>query len=145
MSAERKKIITMIHNTDFHGAFDCFKQFGETEQRDIILEEASLTDNICILGFVEFLISQDDCYFYHMLAAETYIQMCYIEGAYNVAIFHAWEMHKLSPDVETKKFLLFFYGIPERLLPLEKALQIAEEVVKAEPNYKPALEILEGR
>lgn len=61
---------------------------------------------------------------------------------YNNTLFHAWEMHRLKPDIETKKFLLFFYNIPERLLPLETALHIANEIIKADPDYKPALEIL---
>lgn len=135
-------IIAMIHNADFYGAYTCLKHLSDAERRDIILEEASLSDDISILGFVEFLISQNNSYFNHMLAAEAYIQMCFIEGAYNLAMFHAEEMHRLNPDIESKKFLLFFYGIPERLLPLEKARQIAQEILESEPDYDPALEII---
>ena len=142
MDVERESIITMIHNADFYGALTCLKRLSDAEKRDIILEEASLTDNISILGFVEFLISQDNSYSNHSLAAEAYVQMCFVEGAYNIALFHAWEMHKLKPDVETKKFLLFFYGVPEQPLPLEKALLLANDIVKTEPDYRPALEIL---
>ncbi len=139
---ESKSIITMIRNADFCEALTCLKRLSEAEQRDIILEEAAVTDDICVLGFVEFLVSQDNTYFSHALAAEAYIQMCHIEGAYKLALFHAWEMHKLKPDIETKKFLLFFYGIPEQLLPLEKARQIAQEILESEPEYNPALEIM---
>ncbi len=142
MTAEHKEIIKMIHNADFYGALSCLNQLNEAQKRDVILNEASVTDDISILGFVEFLISQDNSYNNHSLAAEAYIQMCFVEGAYNLAMFHAWEMHKLNPDIETKKFLLFFYAIPERLLPLEEAYQIAKEILKSEPDYKPALEIV---
>lgn len=142
MTAEHKEIITMIHNADFYGALSFLNQLSEAQKRDVILNEASVTDDISILGFVEFLVSQDNSYNNHSLAAEAYMQMCFIEGAYNLAMFHAWEMHKIKPDVETKKFLLFFYGIPERLLPLENARQIAEEILRSDPDYEPALEIV---
>ena len=135
-------IIDLIHNADFYEAQRYFKQFDESQQRDIIISEAASTDNISVLGFVNFLISQNNCYFNHQLAAEAYIQMCFIEGAYNIALFHAWEMHRINPGVDEKKFLLFFYAIPERLLPLEIAKQIAGEIINIDTDYKPALEIL---
>ena len=109
MTAEHKEIITMIHNADFYGALSCLNQLREAQKRDVILNEASVTDDISILGFAEFLISQDNSYNNHSLAAEAYIQMCFVEGAYNVALFHAREMYRLNSDIETKKFLLFFY------------------------------------
>lgn len=142
MGVERERIIAMIHNADFYGALSCLNQLSEAQKRDIILEEASLTDDISILGFVEFLISQDNSYNNHSLAAEAYIQMCFVEGAYNVALFHAREMFRLNPDIETKKFLLFFYDIPERLLPAREAQQIAKEILDIEPDYRPALSIV---
>ncbi len=142
MGDERESIITMIHNADFYGALSCLNQLSEAQKRDVILNEASVSDDISILGFVEFLVSQDNSYNNHSLAAEAYIQMCFIEGAYKLALFHACEMNDLMPDIETKKFLLFFYGIPERLLPLEKARQIAQEILESEPDYNPALEIM---
>lgn len=145
LDIENNSVINLIRNTDFYGALKCFEILSKEQQREIIIQEASLTDDISILGFVNFLISQNNCYFYHMLAAEAYIQMCFLEGAYNVAMFHACEMHRLNPSIEAKKFLLSFYGIPEHLLPLEKALQVANEIIKIEPDYKPALEILDKK
>lgn len=37
--------------------------------------------------------------------------------------------------------MLFFYKIPEKLISMEEAFSIAEEILDIEPNNKAALEI----
>lgn len=70
MKNEYKIILDLIHKADFYEAQGYFKQLDESQQRDIIISEAALTDDISVLGFIIFLISQNNCYFNHKLAAE---------------------------------------------------------------------------
>ena len=137
-------IIELIHESKYHEAKMWYDQLNKSQQRDLVVEEASLTDNMCIIGFVEFLISKDCTYFNHMLAAEVLIQMCWIEGAYNVSFYHAVEMYKLNPSIDSKKFLLFFYDLPEKIMPETFAIELATSIIKTDPYYIPARKILQS-
>lgn len=142
MNELQSTILNLIYTSQYHEAKKQFDKLNEIQQSDLVVEEASVADNISILGFVEFLISRNNTYFNHNLAADALIQMCWIEGAYNVAFYHAAEMYRLKPDTETKKFLLFFYDLPEKILSEEYAIKLAESILQTEPDYLPAMEIL---
>ena len=137
-------IIELIHESKYHEAKIWYDQLNESQQRDLVIEEASLTDNMCIIGFVEFLISMDYTYLNHMLAAEVLIQMCWIEGAYNVSLYHAIEMYKLNPSIDSKKFLLFYYDLPEKIMPETFAIELATSIIETDPYYIPAKKILQN-
>ncbi len=136
-------IIDLIHKAQYYEAKALFDQLSREEQRDLLIEEASLTDNICVLGFIEFLISLDNTSYNHMLAAEALIQMCWLNGAYNIAFHHAREMYRISPDVNAEKFLLFFYELPENIMSKDYALEIAETILLRDPDYEPAKKIMQ--
>ncbi len=138
-----ENIIILIRKAQYHEAKALFDQLSRAEQRDLLIEEASLTDSICVLGFAEYLISLDNTSYNHMLAAEVLIQMCWLTGAYNIAFYHAREMYRINPNTDAKKFLLFFYGLPEKIMPEEYALEIAKDILRTDPDYEPAKNIIQ--
>ena len=138
-----ENIIILIRKAQYHEAKALFDQLSRAEQRDLLIEEASLTDSTCVLGFAEYLISLDNTSYNHMLAAEVMIQMCWLTGAYNIAFYHAREMYRINPDTDAKKFLLFFYGLPEKIMPEEYALEIAKDILRTDPDYEPAKNIIQ--
>jgi hypothetical protein len=69
--------------------------------------------------------------------------LCVIKGAYTSAYFHALRAIELEPENKKhKEFLLFFYKNPENVLPFEKAMQIANELLANDPENETAQEIL---
>lgn len=138
----KQKIVNYMMSADFRSVYELLTTLNAEQQRDIIVGEAAISDSIAVLGFAEYLISRENNIQNHETAALAYIQMCHINGAYEMALFHAREMHHISPDTDTKKFLLFFHGIPEKLLPHEEAVKLAQEILLSDPSYAPAKEIL---
>ena len=55
----------------------------------------------------------------------------HLEGAYAGGYYHAKKAIKLDPDnIGFKEYILFFYSVPEQLLPRNEAISIAKEVLK---------------
>ncbi len=48
-----ENIIILIRKAQYHEAKALFDQLSRAEQRDLLIEEASLTDSICVFGFAE--------------------------------------------------------------------------------------------
>lgn len=139
-----KSVIELMNKAQYYEAKALFDKLSEAKQRDLLIEEANLTDNICVLGFVEFLISLDNTSYNHMLAAEVLIQMCWLTGAYDIAFYHAREMYRINPDIDAEKFLLFFYDLPEAIMTEEYALEIAKNILRTDPDYGPAKKIIQN-
>lgn len=117
------------------------KNIDKTTIRDMILTIAYDTENICVYSFIQYMIKNtgDECWI--KLAMDVMLNpLCFVEGAYSVALFHARELLQLAENVENLERLLFFYNIPEKLLE-EEAQYIAKEILKIEPDNKVALTI----
>ena len=67
--------------------------------------------------------------------------LCFVEGAYSAALFHARELLAMEKSVENLERVLFFYNIPEKLIEEEEAILISREILKLEPDNKIALNI----
>lgn len=68
--------------------------------------------------------------------------LCFIEGAYSIALFHARELLKMNSSVVNMERILFFHNIPEKLVGHTEARLIANEIISVEPNNAVALEVL---
>lgn len=135
-------IVHFIHTSCFNESFELFRALSEDQQKELVIMEASHTDEISIICFAEFLISKENSYFNHNLAAEILCQTLWFNGAHRVAYYHAKEMLRLNPCIDARKLLLSFYTIPEKLLSDEYAVEIANNILCEEPDYEPAKEIL---
>lgn len=68
--------------------------------------------------------------------------LCFIEGAYSVALFHSRELLIKERSVENLERIIFFYNIPEKLIDKEEVECISAEILKKEPNNEVALSVI---
>lgn len=111
--------------------------------RDVIMTVAYDTENICIYSFIRYMIEKTGKASWTELAIDVMLNpLCFMEGAYSVALFHVRELLLIKKTIENLEKVLFFYNIPEKLVDKEEAQYIAQEILKIEPNNKVALEVL---
>ena len=84
MKKEKQHIIDLIYQFDFENAAKHLFQLSEEEQISLMVCEAADTDSI-ILGFLSYILSIQNTAFYHQVISEALIQMCWLEGGYNLA------------------------------------------------------------
>ncbi len=108
--------------------------------RDMVMTVAYDTENICIYGFIQYMIEKTRKASWIELAIDVMLNpLCFIEGAYSVALFHARELLLIEKNVNNLERIIFFYNIPEKLVDEEEAKCIAKEILKVEPDNKVAL------
>lgn len=134
MKKEKQYIIDWMYQLDFENAAKHLFQLPEEEQISLMVCEAADTDSIIILGFLSYILSIRNTAFYHQVISEALIQMCWLEGGYNLAFYHACKLLELKPVVEIKEYLLFFNTIPEKLLSEEKAYTLSKEILSEKPD-----------
>ena len=122
MKKEKQHIIDLIYQLDFENAAKHLFQLSKEEQISLMVCEAADTDSIIILGFLSYILSIQNTAFYHQVISEALIQMCWLEGGYNLAFYHAC------------KLLEFFNTIPEKLLSEEKAYTLSKEIIAEKPD-----------
>lgn len=134
MKKEKQHIIDLIYQLDFENAAKHLFQLSKEEQISLMVCEAADTDSIIILGFLSYILSIQNTAFYHQVISEALIQMCWLEGGYNLAFYHACKLLELKPVVEIKEYLLFFNTIPEKLLSEGKAYTLSKEIIAEKPD-----------
>ena len=139
---KNKRILQFIYNVDFINAKKLFDELSEAEKSDLIIMESCTSNSLIVIGFIYFLLSKENTCFNHELASQALIQMSWIEGAYNLAYWHATEMLKLEPTLKNKEFMLLFYNIPEKILSEEYARKLAKDILQQDINNKLALSII---
>lgn len=108
--------------------------------RDMVMTIAYGTENICVYSFIQYMIEKTRKVSWMELAIDVMINpLCFVEGAYSVALFHARELLLIEKTIENLERILFFYNIPEKLVDKEEAQCIAQEILKLEPNNEVAL------
>ena len=110
--------------------------------RDLIMSTAYDTESISVYSFVLYMIKQTGKESWIELAIDIMLNpLCFVEGAYSVALFHARELLLIERNVINLERILFFYNIPEKLVHKEEAWYIANEILKIEPNNEVAIKI----
>lgn len=111
--------------------------------RDILLRIAFDTGSISVYGFVQYMAQSSGKEKWIELMIEILMNpLCHIEGAYSMALFYSKEVLKKARTAGNLERIIFFYEIPEKLISYEEAKEIAEEIIKLEPNNKTACSIL---
>lgn len=111
--------------------------------KNILLEAAYEMESLCVYSFVQYMVNKTKKISWLELAIDILLgPLCFMEGAYSVALFHSRELLLVNRSVENLERLLFFYDIPEKLVPIEEAKMIAEEILMKEPNNKVALSVI---
>ena len=134
MKKEKQHIIDWMYQLEFENAAKHLFQLSEEEQIHLMVCEAADTDSVVILGFLSYVLSVRETAFYHQVISEALVQMCWLEGGYDLAFYHACKLLELEPTADNKEYLLFFYNLPERLLPEEKAYTFSKEILSEKPG-----------
>ncbi len=118
------------------------KSMDKDSLRDMIMTIAYDTENISVYSFVQYMINKTQKENWIELAIDIMLNpLCFMEGAYSIALFHARELILLEKSIKNLERILFFYNIPEKLVDEEEAKYIANEILKEEPNNEVALGI----
>ena len=126
----------------YREAEEICKNMDTSSIRNVIMAISYDTENICVYGFIQYMISRTEKVSWIELAVDIMLNpFCFIEGAYSVALFYARELLKIEKNVKNMEKILFFYNIPEKLLDEEEAKYISKEILKIEPNNEIALGI----
>ena len=100
------------------------------------------TESINVYGFIVYMIRSEGNKEWIKLAIDILLNpLCFIEGAYSLALFHVRELLKIDRNVENLERILFFYNIPEKLVDDIEAYQIAEEILAIDADNVVALKI----
>lgn len=119
------------------------KRMDSNSIRDMIMTIAYDTENICVYCFIQYMIKRTEKANWIELAIDIMLNpLCFIEGAYSVALFHARELILAEKNVKNLERIIFFYNIPEKLVDEEEAKYISKEIIKEEPDNKVALGVL---
>ncbi len=121
-------------------------EMNASKFRDILMNIAYETEGINVYGFIAHMTRKQENVEWLKLAVDIMLNpLCFIEGAYSIALFHARELLSIDRNVENLERILFFYNIPERLIDEDEARCIAEEILAIEADNKVAFEIINGR
>lgn len=137
------KIKELIFEGFYSDAENVLLELDKNEQRDVIMNLAYDTESVSVYSFLRYMSERNRTQFWLELIIDIMINpLCFIEGAYSTALFHARELLKMNSSVANMERILFFYNIPEKLVGHTEAKLIAEEIISVEPNNVIALEIL---
>lgn len=137
-----KKLENSLLQGKYGVAEDICKNIDEEKMQNILLNMAYDTEGIYVYSFVQYMIKKTQKASWIGAAIELMLHpLCFLEGAYSVALFHARELLSINRNSENLERILYFYHIPEKLVDKKEALLIAEELLKLEPDNRVALEV----
>ncbi|MCD7982329.1 MAG: LytTR family transcriptional regulator [Clostridiales bacterium] len=115
---------------------------ADRDLRGNLVDMACDTNNLCVYSFTRYMYEKTGEMKW-LYTAETIaeIDMCWMEGGYAVALFHAREALEQEQTYKHYKGLLTFWMIPEKLVDDEEALEIASVVIRKEPDNDRALRV----
>jgi len=118
-------------------------QMNFSEQRDEILNLAYDSESVAVYSFLRYVTEKNKKQFWLELTIDVLINpLCFIEGAYSIALFHARELLDMNLSIKNMERILFFYNIPEKIVDYTEAVLIAKKILEIEPNNEVAQEIL---
>ena len=138
-----EKIKTALLQGRYEIIDSTFKNMKSNDIRVMLLDIAYDTGSVGVYCFVQHMIRQTGNVFWKELAIELMVNpLCHVEGAYSVALFHSRELLKLERSIENLEMILFFYGLPEKLIDEKEAKSVAMEILKTDQYNKIALEVI---
>ncbi len=130
--------------------------FDEAKKEMSTLSDKKLSDtlfllayddsNICSYAFALFLLSKNNSIASHRLAMLIpHMGIMYLPCAYSAAAYHAREIFEMSrsADPTDDGGILFLCIYPERTIRRDEAIEVAQEILKYDPNDHWALRVME--
>jgi len=137
------KIILKLEQGKYPDIEEMCREMNAFEIRDIFMNIAYETESINVYGFIVYMTRKQENIEWIKLTVDIMLNpLCFIEGAYSIALFHARELLSIDRNVENLERLLFFYNVPEKLIDEDEARSIAEELLTIAPDNKVALQII---
>ena len=138
---------TVLNKLIFEGKYfeaeEIVKKMSAKEQRDEIMNLAYDSESIAVYSFLRYMTEKNKTQFWLDLTIDVMINpLCFIEGAYSIALFHARELLEINLSSKNLERILFFYNIPEKLVKNTEAKLVAKKIIEIEPDNIVALEIL---
>lgn len=129
---------------DFEKAKELATQMDMDSLRDTLFLLAYDNENIATYGFISYVLLEEETSEFHYIASYLFgMALNHLKGAYQTSFHHAKKAAELSPDdMSYKEYLLFFNAIPDKLLGNAEAFEIANEILKHDPNNKAALSVI---
>jgi len=105
------------------------------------------TENVATYFFILDLIFHKNQAQLHYIACSLLSNpLVYIPEAYYLAYNHILQAIELDSDnLKYKENLLLFYSIPDKILKREEAVEVANSILKIDPENKAANSIINGR
>lgn len=105
------------------------------------------TENVATYFFILDLIFHKNDAQLHYIACSLLINpLVFIPGAYFLAYNHILKAIELdSNNLKYKENLLLFYHIPDKILNREAAVEVADSILKIDPDNEAANTIINGR
>ncbi len=140
----KNKIEKAIENNDFTTLERLVEKLSFNDLRNNLIEVAFNNKSMVLYSLVCILLTKNETTDLHYLAAEILsLPLCHFEGAYAAALFHTRKAIELDPnDTSLKEFLLFFHGVPDRLITNLEARSIIAEILESDSNNKTAKALL---
>ena len=125
------KLKKLVLEGFYHEAENLMLTIPLNAQRDIIMDLAYDTESIAIYGFLRYMLEKNKTKYLLEMTIDVMINpLCFVEGAYEVALFHTRELLKIDFSVETMEKVIFFHDIPEKLVEEKEAEAVAREIIK---------------
>ena len=137
-------IASIIESLNVDQALNNWEGIPMEELEKPILMYAYDKNDIRAYTLASLLLLRQKRWEWHYLASMILSQaLCHIPGAYFSAFYHAVEACKLAPDDQSlNEYLLFFYIVPDQPLSDEHASEIANQLLRSDPNNKAAIETM---
>ncbi len=138
-----KKIKELIFKGDFEEARKSIEKYEYNYIKDTFILYTYETENISIYSFAMYMYNIYSEIIWLKIAIDILIySLNHLEGAYSVALFHSRELLKKQKNVENMDRMLFFYNLPDELISYKEAENIANEILKLDPDNEIAISVL---
>lgn len=122
------KLKKLVLEGFYHEAENLMLTIPLNAQRDIIMDLAYDTESIAIYGFLRYMLEKNKTKYLLEMTIDVMINpLCFVEGAYEVALFHTRELLKIDFSVETMEKVIFFTIFQKNWLRKKKQKQWQEK------------------
>lgn len=140
-----EKLKKHIMEGDFNLARSLYEKGDyETLEHDIHVI-AYDTENVATYFFIlELLFHKNEAQLHYIACSLLANPLVYIPGAYYMAYNHILQAIELDSDnLKYKENLLLFYSIPDKILKRETAIEIANSILRIDPENKAANSVID--
>lgn len=138
-----QRFLECMKNAEFEEAARLLNKANNVQIKETLLTIAYKSESIVVVGFSSYMFYiSNDYFWYDCIISLLLNPLCFLEGAYSLAYHYAKLVLEHERSEENLVQVLFFNGIPEKLLTDADAIKIAKEVIALNPNNEVARSVL---